>query len=130
MEEYSPTPFLYSDYIYSWLENSLDYGLTEADFWNMTLAEINRALHSKRRQKENAEKRQASYDYILADLIGKSISRIYSSSSKLPSIEDVYPSLFNSEDIKAQKQAKLNELSALRFKQFVNSHNKKMGVAE
>ena len=95
----------------------------------MTLAEINRALNSKKRQIESEERKQASFDYILADLIGKSISRLYSSSNRMPDIAEAYPSLFDSEEVKQQKQSKLNELSAIRFKQFANSHNKKMGVA-
>lgn len=95
----------------------------------MTLAEITRALNSKRRQMENQERRQASFDYILADLIGRSISRVYSSSAKMPSIADAYPSLFDSEEIKAQKQAKQMELSAIRFKHFTESFNKRFGGA-
>ena len=91
----------------------------------MTLAEINRALNSKRRQLENEERHKAAFDYILADLIGKSVGRLYSSSNKLPELGEVYPSLFDSAELQEQKQAKQAELSAIRFKQFAETYNKK-----
>lgn len=91
----------------------------------MTLAEFGRAMESKRRVEKQRAQEKASYDYILADLIGRSIGRIYSSSTKLPEISAVYPALFNSQEIEEQKAAKKAELSALRFKQFANSYNKK-----
>ena len=91
----------------------------------MTFAELERAIDSKRRMEKLRAKERASYDYILADMIGRSISRIYSSSASIPEIEEVYPSLFNKEEILEKKQEQKAELSALRFKQFANSFNKK-----
>lgn len=117
--------FLFSDYIYNWLENALDYGITEHDFWEMTLAELERAIDSKKRVQKAQAQEKASYDYILADLIGRSISRIYSSSNDLPSIAEVYPTLFDTEQIEQAKAEKQAELSAARFKQFADAFNKK-----
>lgn len=91
----------------------------------MTLAELNRAIASKKRIKELADKEKAIFDYTLANLIGKSISRIYSSSATYPDISEVYPSLFDSEEIQEQKQKQKDELSALRFRQFAQAHNSK-----
>lgn len=116
---------MYTEYLYEWLNNCLDFGITEANFWEMTLAEINRALASKKRQLENEQRIQASFDYILADMIGRSVSRVYSSSNRMPDISTMYPTLFDSEEIQHQKQVKKDELSALRFKQFVAHHNSK-----
>lgn len=119
----SPTsPFLYSNHIYKWLENALDYGLSEKDFWEMTFAEISRAIESAKRR----EKRKASFDYVLADLIGRSISRIHSSSGRMPSLSEAYPSLFDQEAEEEEIQKKKDELSALRFRQFAQSYNKKL----
>ena len=115
-----------SDYIYKWLENALDYGITEKDFWEMTLAELDRFIESKKRVELVRAQERACYDYILADLIGKSIGRLYSSSTKLPEIAEAYPSLFDSKEVEDQKQKKRDELSALRFKQFANFHNRKI----
>lgn len=105
-------------------------GIKENEFWEMTLAELERAINSyKRREKARAQE-QASFDYILADLIGRSIGRLYSSATKIPEISQAYPSLFDSEEIQAQKAEKQAELSALRFKQFANFHNKKFTKTE
>lgn len=91
----------------------------------MSIAELQRVFKSKRRVSKIEAKERASYDYILADLVGRSIGRFYSSSNKFPSIEDAYPSLFDSQEIQEQKAAKRQELSILRFKQFTESFNKK-----
>jgi hypothetical protein len=91
----------------------------------MTLAELERLIQSKRRVEKLRAQERASYDYILADLIGRSIGRIYSSSATIPEISAVYPSLFDSEEIKAQKAKKQAEVSAIRFKQFADFHNRK-----
>ena len=118
-------PFLFEKYAYEWLITALDCGISEADYWNMTLAEAIRAIESYNRRYKAAERQQAAFDYILADAIGKSVSRIYSSSATMPKLYELYPSLFASEEIQAQEQAKRDELSALRFKQFAQAHNKK-----
>lgn len=91
----------------------------------MTLAEVNRTIESKQRVEKREQQAKASFDYILADLIGRSVARIYSSSNKLPAIEEVYSSVFNTKEIQDQKEAKQAELSALRFKQFAQAYNKK-----
>ena len=116
---------MFSDVVYKWLEVALDMGISECDFWNMTIAELDRAVNSKRRINRMKAQEQASFDYILADLIGRSIARIYGSSNKLPEISEAYPSLFATEEIEEKKAAKKDELSALRFKQFANSFNKR-----
>lgn len=91
----------------------------------MTLAELARLLDSKRRMQKLQAQERASYDYILADLIGRSISRVYNSSNTMPEISAAYPTLFDSEEIREQKAQKRAELSALRFMQFAQAHNKK-----
>lgn len=103
--------------------SALDYGIAESDYWDMTIAEVIRAIDSKKRvQRINAQEK-AAFDYILADLIGRSVARVHSSSNKMPSIEETYPSLFNTEDEAAKRQEKKDNLSALRFKQFAQSFN-------
>ena len=91
----------------------------------MTLAELNRAVESKKRVKMREAQEKASFDYILADLIGRSIGRLYNSSNKLPSLSEAYPSLFDAASEEEKVQKKKDELSALRFKQFAQSFNKK-----
>lgn len=91
----------------------------------MTLAEVNRAAESKIRVSKMEDKKKASFDYILADLIGRSVSRVYSSSGKMPTLSEAYPSLFDKVEEEQRIQEKKAELSILRFKQFANSYNKR-----
>lgn len=91
----------------------------------MTIAEIQREIASYNRIRRLEAREKATYDYILGDLIGRSISRVYSSSARYPEIGEVYPSLFDTEEIEKAKQEKKAQLSALRFRQFAQSHNKK-----
>ena len=91
----------------------------------MTLAELERALNSKRRVEKTRLQEKASFDYILADLIGRSIARMQSSANHMPEIGEVYPTLFDSKEIQERKEAKQVELSVLRFKLFAKSYNEK-----
>lgn len=103
------------------MDNALDYGLSEKDFWEMTFAEVERAIASKRRQ----EQRRASFDYILADLIGRSVARVHNSSNTMPTLAEAYPTLFDKQAEEEEIQAQKDKLSVLRFKQFAQSYNKK-----
>lgn len=91
----------------------------------MTFAELNRLLASKRRILKAQEQKQASFDYLLAELIGRSVARIYNSANKMPTLSEVYPSLFDEAEEKTKIQEKKDELSAIRFKQFTQTFNKK-----
>ena len=120
---------MFTDIAFKWLDTALDLGITEAQFWEMTIAELERLVKSKKRvMKQQAEaeaKLRASFDYTLADLIGRSVARIYSNSARLPEIAEVYPSLFDREEVETKKAQKKQELSALRFRQFAQSFNKR-----
>ena len=89
----------------------------------MTLAELERVLNSKRRVEKKRLQEKASLDYILADLIGRSIARLQSSANHMPEIVEVYPTVFDSKEIQEKKEEKQVELSALRFKLFAQSYN-------
>lgn len=93
----------------------------------MTLAEIERHIESKKRMQKLEAQEKASYDYILADLIGRSIARLQSSSNRFPDIAETYPTIFDNKEIQEKKQEKKTELSALRFKLFADSYNAKYG---
>lgn len=98
----------------------------------MTFAEIRRAIVSKQRQAKIQAQERASFDYILADLIGKSIARLHAEEGAevFPRLEDAYPSLFEDLPQVKEKEEKLSaardELSALRFRLFATSHNEKL----
>lgn len=89
----------------------------------MTIAELERAMQSYKRRKEAEARERASYDYILADLIGRSCARVHSPRNTFPEISAAYPTLFDSAEIAEQKKAKQLELSALRFKHFADAYN-------
>ena len=89
----------------------------------MTIAELMRLIESKKRQQKAEAQEKAAFDYILADLIGRSVSRIYSSSNTMPTLEETYPSLFDNKELVEKRQEKQIELSALRFKMFAQSYN-------
>jgi hypothetical protein len=127
-ESNSSSPFFYSDYVYQWLDNALDAGISETDFWNMTIAELTRAIQSKERVKKLEAKEKATYDYILAAMVTKGVQAAMAGGEGLPDITEIYPSVFVDEikDKQNKKQAIKDELSALRFKQFANFHNKKI----
>ena len=91
----------------------------------MTIAEVIRAIESHNRRYKAQAKEKAAFDYLLADAIGRSVSRIYSSTATMPKLYELYPSLFDSEEIKEQEQAKKDELSMIRFKKFAAAHNNK-----
>ncbi len=72
---------------------------------------------------------KATFDYILADLIGRSLARLHSSANGYPDISEIYPTLFDAQVIEEKKQEQKNQLSALRFKQFAESYNKRFKEA-
>lgn len=91
----------------------------------MTFAELDRAIDSYKRVKERQDKEKASFDYVLADLIGRSIARVYNSSNKMPTVSEAYPNIFSEQEENEAIQKKKDELSIIRFKQFAQFHNKR-----
>lgn len=103
------------------LNNALDCGITEVDFWNMTIAELDRAVESKIRVSKREAKERASFDYIHAQLIGRAFAQSMSKGATFPELYEVYPTLF--EDAIEAKQEKQAQLSALNFIKFAQSYN-------
>ena len=93
----------------------------------MTLAELNRAIESKKRVQKIQAQERASFDYILSTLVVKGFSIAMGSKESYPTIEQAYPGIFD--ELKEEKQdllqQKKDELSILRFKQFAQSYNHK-----
>ena len=94
-------------------------GISEREFFSMTIAEIERAIKAHKAM----EKRKATFDYILADLIGRSVARIHNSDNKLPTLAEAYPTLFQDDESKEALQAAQDELNAIKFKQFAQTFN-------
>jgi hypothetical protein len=100
----------------------MSYGITEHEFFSMTIAEIERAIKARKAM----EKRRAQFDYILADLIGRSVARVYNSDNKLPTLAEAYPSLFDAQEEQEALQRAQDEKNALNFMKFAQSHNRKI----
>ena len=81
------------------------------------------ASYQRTRKSELQEK--SSMDYTLADLIGRSVARIYNSSNTIPDIEDVYPTVFDKEELERKRTERRNQLLAIKFKQFAENLNLK-----
>ena len=101
-------------------------GIKESEFWEMTIAELTRAIESRNRVEKARQQEKATFDYILGDLIGRSVARIYSSSATYTDIAEVYPTLFDAKELQEKRAEKQAELSALRFKLFADAHNAKI----
>lgn len=92
----------------------------------MTIAELSRAVRSAQRIRKLQAREKASFDYTLAQAIGRACGMAFGTiKTEFPDIASIYPTLFDSEEIKQKKQEQQAELSALRFKQFADSFNKK-----
>ena len=91
----------------------------------MTIAELNRAYESYVRNQKRKAQEKASYNYILAALIGKSVASYFAEEITYPELAEAYPTLFDSENQQKQEQKRKakEELSAIRFKQFAKSYN-------
>lgn len=98
----------------------------------MTVGEVNRAVASRNRLSKIEAQEKATYDYILGTLIVKGVSITLGSKEHFPTIEQAYPGIFD--DIKKEQEDKQqitkDELSALRFRQFAQSYNKKFETKE
>lgn len=117
------SPFLFTNRMETWLETALVYGLSEQEFWSMTIAEVKRAVEAKQKVEKLELKQKAIYDYKLANLIAIGFA------NKLPDIWEMYPTLFDSEEEIQKREQKQAELSALRFINFAESFNKRFTEA-
>ena len=83
-------------------------------------------MESYNRVRKTQAREKATYDYTLAQIIGRACGMAFGTvKSEFPDISGVYPTLFDSAEIKQRKQEKQAELSALRFKQFAEAFNQK-----
>ena len=112
-----------SEIVYGLLQPSINLGLDEEKFWDMTVAELQRYINGGLWR----IKTKASLDYALANLIGVSNARMMSKDVDYPSLEEAYPELFATERAAEQKriQAEENAIkqSTNRFLEFAKKHN-------
>jgi hypothetical protein len=106
------------------LQPAINLGLPEREFWEMTVAEIERFVKGA----EYRMRLQAQMDYMLGNLIGISVGRCVSKDVTYPPIEKVYPTLFEApspEEVQKEEEEKLVTNSTNRFMEFAMKHNAK-----
>lgn len=93
----------------------------------MTLREIDNYVRSRLRVRRIEAQEKATYDYIQSTLIIKGVGIALGSKEEFPTVEQAYPGIFEDlvEKKKDELQQKRDELSALRFRQFAQSYNKR-----
>ena len=104
------------------LQPAINVGLREFDFWEMTLAEVQRYIQGA----EWRMRTKAQYDYVSANLIGVSVGRVISNEIQFPPIEEVYPNLFekpDEEEVAAKEEEIATINSTNRFMEFALRHN-------
>lgn len=106
------------------LQPAINLGLEEEKFWEMTVAEIERYMEGATWR----YKMKAQFDYILADLTGISIARVVSKGATMPTIEEVYPTLFEAELKKKREEEIRITNSTNRFMEFALKHNAKINT--
>lgn len=95
----------------------------------MTLAEIERYCDGAVWRM----KQQAQFDYSLADLIGVSVGRLLDSNVNYPTIYEVYPHLFEEENVtpEEEQQSEIATTNSINnFLAFAMAHNAKLKGVE
>jgi hypothetical protein len=111
------------------LYTSLDAGIKEWDYWNMTYGEIINAIQSYNRVYERQQKEKAVFLYKTADLIAAGIGTLFDENATFPQIYEAFPSLFQKEKALMQKAEvdKAIELYKANFVAFAENHNSRWG---
>ena len=77
------------------LEQCMSLGMTEKDFYDSTFKQVKRYAESYASREKIRMQEQAFFDYQLANIIGTSVARLFSSNVEYPSIEQFYPGIFD-----------------------------------
>lgn len=98
--------FSFEELIQYHLNRISQYGLTEEQFYRLTVGEIKRLAESYHLEEKEHFKRQAEMDYIQSNLIASNVSTIFSNKNKILSFEEVYGHLFTEDEIEKMKTSR------------------------
>lgn len=103
-------------------KSALISGVSEAEFWKMTIGEVVRACEAY----EDRRRDTAYFAYTTAMTVGLFVGSMFGSKSP-PTIEEVYPELFSDkkEEVEKAEQMAKDERSAANFIKFANSFNQR-----
>lgn len=107
----------------------LEAGITEEFFWKSTYGEMLRYMKAYSNILLRERQDKASFDYQLSNLIGISVSRLFSSDSKFPEIYDVYPGIFEPPSEEEIAMAEAMKMKA-RMVEYTEQHNAKKQIKE
>lgn len=107
----------------------LEAGITEEFFWKSTYGEMLRYMKAYSNILLRERQDKASFDYQLSNLIGISVSRLFSSDSKFPEIYDAYPSIFEPPSEEELAMAEAMKMKA-RMIEYTEHHNAKQQIKE
>lgn len=96
----------------------------------MTLNEVHNYLNSYARREQRRLREKATFDYQLANLIGISVSRLFSANNKMPEIYEVYPEIFDIQEIENKRQEMRTKQSVDRLMDFVQAYNQQKEVKQ
>lgn len=98
--------FSFEELIQYHLNRISQYGLTEEQFYRLTVGEMKRLAESYHLEETEHFKRQAEMDYIQSNLIASNVSTIFSNKNKILSFEEVYGHLFTEDEIEKMKTSR------------------------
>ena len=107
----------------------LEADITEEFFWNSTYGEMLRYMRAFSTRINRERQDRAFFDYQLSNLIGISVSRLFSSDSVFPEIHDVYPGIFEPPTEEEMMSKKAMELKA-RMIEYTEHHNAQQQIKE
>lgn len=107
----------------------LEADITEEFFWNSTYGEMLRYMkaYSNRIQRERQDR--AFFDYQLSNLIGISVSRLFSSDGSFPDIHDAYPGIFTPPSQEEKMNQEAMKMKA-RMIEYTEHHNAQKQIQE
>lgn len=87
-------------------------------------------MEAAQRRELAEQRKRALYDYKLADLIGRSMARLYSKTAALPELSEAYPQLFDEGQLAEAKAEREAERFAAQLRAFAAAHNDRLEVED
>lgn len=114
------------DHVAKWLENALELGISEREFWQMTIGELARAMAAIKRRRRADQIERATFDFRQAQAVGHFFAATLNKKNKPPKIEDLYPELFDNDEFRAARDQRRAEAWAQQFKAFMTASDKRI----
>lgn len=122
MEGETP-PKSFEEYIEELLKVAIQAGISYSDFLEMTVGEVTLIVEAYNKKQEEEYKIQLSLDYQLASNIAYFVG-LALNGKQIPSLQKIYPSLFNEVE---QKEVKSSAIQKELLIDFAIRHNKMRG---